>query len=144
MRLETPGAAATVLAVSACHPPCRRTSPMPCRPPHPYRPPPPAEAGACRPNSTTSHTCHHGLPACTRDYRPGWLEALGDLARYRIVIASMVPVPMCPSRSLTAAAIRRQVPTRGLMVLAMRAPQPPRFAFHDMYIRSSYIVYSCY
>jgi hypothetical protein len=26
------------------------------------------------------------------DYRAGWLEALGDLARYRIVIAAMVPL----------------------------------------------------
>ena len=40
------------------------------------------------------------------DYRPGWLEALGDLARYRIVIAAMVPAPMRHSRTLTAAAVR--------------------------------------
>jgi protein SMG6 len=44
------------------------------------------------------------------DYRPGWLEALGDLARYRIVIAAMVPAPMRHSRtSLTAAAVRSRL-----------------------------------
>ena len=45
------------------------------------------------------------------DYRPGWLEALGDLARYRIVIAAMIPAPMRPSRSLTAAAVRSRLCT---------------------------------
>ncbi|KAN0128906.1 hypothetical protein V8E53_013279 [Lactarius tabidus] len=34
------------------------------------------------------------------DYRPGWLEALGDLARYCIVIAAMIPAPMRSSRYL--------------------------------------------
>ncbi|KAI9455599.1 hypothetical protein BJY52DRAFT_638264 [Lactarius psammicola] len=43
------------------------------------------------------------------DYRPGWLEALGDLARYRIVIAAMVPAPLRPSRTLTAAAVRSRL-----------------------------------
>ncbi|KAI9433991.1 hypothetical protein H4582DRAFT_1983834 [Lactarius indigo] len=44
-----------------------------------------------------------------KDYRPGWLEALGDLARYRIVIAAMVPAPLRPSRTLTAAAVRSRL-----------------------------------
>ncbi|KAH9171504.1 hypothetical protein EDB89DRAFT_1108247 [Lactarius sanguifluus] len=44
-----------------------------------------------------------------KDYRPGWLEALGDLARYRIVIATMVPAPLRPSRTLTAAAVRSRL-----------------------------------
>ncbi|KAI0303402.1 hypothetical protein B0F90DRAFT_1911396 [Multifurca ochricompacta] len=39
-------------------------------------------------------------------YRSGWLEALGDLARYRSVIAVMVPATTHPSSSLTAAAVR--------------------------------------
>jgi hypothetical protein len=39
------------------------------------------------------------------DYRAGWLEALGDLARYRIVIAAMVPTAPQISSSLTAAAV---------------------------------------
>jgi protein SMG6 len=39
------------------------------------------------------------------DYRAGWLEALGDLARYRIVIAAMVPAPPHPSSALTIAAL---------------------------------------
>jgi protein SMG6 len=43
------------------------------------------------------------------DYRPGWLEALGDLARYRIVIAAMVPTQIRPSRTLTAAAVRSRL-----------------------------------
>ena len=43
------------------------------------------------------------------DYRPGWLEALGDLARYRIVIAAMVPPQIRPSRTLTAAAVRSRL-----------------------------------
>jgi protein SMG6 len=38
-------------------------------------------------------------------YRAGWLEALGDLARYRIVIAAMIPTPSHGSSSLTAAAV---------------------------------------
>ena len=38
------------------------------------------------------------------DYRAGWLEALGDLARYRIVIAAMVPTTSHGSSSLTTAA----------------------------------------
>jgi hypothetical protein len=38
-----------------------------------------------------------------KDYRPSWLEALGDLARYRIVIAAMVPTtPHHDSSSTTA------------------------------------------
>lgn len=41
------------------------------------------------------------------DYRAGWLEALGDLARYRIVIASMVPNAPQVSSSLTTAAVNR-------------------------------------
>ncbi|KAH9028113.1 hypothetical protein EDB85DRAFT_2074672 [Lactarius pseudohatsudake] len=44
-----------------------------------------------------------------KDYRPGWLEALGDLARYRIVIATMVTAPLRPSRTLTAAAVRSRL-----------------------------------
>jgi hypothetical protein len=36
-------------------------------------------------------------------YRASWLEALGDLARYRIVIAAMVPTPDRGSSSLTTA-----------------------------------------
>jgi protein SMG6 len=40
-----------------------------------------------------------------KEYRTNWLEALGDLARYRIVIAAMIPVPTRPSASLTAAAV---------------------------------------
>ncbi|KAI9463378.1 hypothetical protein F5148DRAFT_1313175 [Russula earlei] len=39
------------------------------------------------------------------DYRSGWLEALGDLARYRIVIAAMIPAHTRSSSSLTAAAL---------------------------------------
>ena len=39
------------------------------------------------------------------DYRSGWLEALGDLARYRIVIAAMIPAPTRGSSSLTTAAV---------------------------------------
>jgi protein SMG6 len=39
------------------------------------------------------------------DYRAGWLEALGDLARYHIVIAAMVPTTSHGSSSLTTAAI---------------------------------------
>jgi hypothetical protein len=39
------------------------------------------------------------------DYRAGWLEALGDLARYRIVIASMVPTAPQITSSLTTAAV---------------------------------------
>jgi hypothetical protein len=39
------------------------------------------------------------------DYRAGWLEALGDLARYRIVIAAMVPTAHHGSSSLTTAAV---------------------------------------
>ena len=38
--------------------------------------------------------------------RVGWLETLGDLARYRIVIATMVHAPMRHSQTLTAAAVR--------------------------------------
>jgi hypothetical protein len=38
-----------------------------------------------------------------KDYRASWLEALGDLARYRIVIAAMVPPPHHDSSSLTTA-----------------------------------------
>jgi len=39
------------------------------------------------------------------DYRAGWLEALGDLARYRIVIAAMIPTALQVSSSLTTAAV---------------------------------------
>ena len=39
------------------------------------------------------------------DYRAGWLEALGDLARYRIVIAAMIPTTLQVSSSLTTAAV---------------------------------------
>jgi len=39
------------------------------------------------------------------DYRSGWLEALGDLARYRIVIAAMIPAHTRGSSSLTTAAV---------------------------------------
>ena len=39
------------------------------------------------------------------DYRAGWLEALGDLARYRIVIASMVPTAPQITSSLTTATV---------------------------------------
>ena len=40
------------------------------------------------------------------DYSSGWLEALGDLAHYHIVIAAMVPASMRHSQTLTAAAVR--------------------------------------
>ena len=33
-----------------------------------------------------------------------WLEALGKLTQYCIIVTAMVPTPMCPSQSLTAAA----------------------------------------
>jgi hypothetical protein len=39
------------------------------------------------------------------DYRAGWLEALGNLARYCIVIAGMVPTATQVSSSLTTAAV---------------------------------------
>jgi hypothetical protein len=39
------------------------------------------------------------------DYRSNWLEALGDLARYRIVIAAMIPATTRTSSSLTTAAV---------------------------------------
>jgi protein SMG6 len=39
------------------------------------------------------------------DYRSNWLEALGDLARYRIVIAAMIPTHTRTSSSLTTAAV---------------------------------------
>jgi protein SMG6 len=39
------------------------------------------------------------------EFRPGWLEALGDLARYRIVIAAMIPAPTRLSAPLTIAAV---------------------------------------
>src|SRR5882762_3947147 len=52
--------------------------------------------------SSTTHTLST-LPfsrgEAFSDYRSGWLEAPGDLTRYRIVIAAMAP----PSPSLTAA-----------------------------------------
>ena len=39
-----------------------------------------------------------------KEYRVGWLEALGDLARYRIVITGMIPAhTRTPSSSTTAA-----------------------------------------
>ncbi|KAI0262907.1 hypothetical protein BC834DRAFT_889594 [Gloeopeniophorella convolvens] len=38
-------------------------------------------------------------------FRSGWLEALGDLARYRMAIAAMIPAPAQPSSTLTVAAI---------------------------------------
>ena len=38
-------------------------------------------------------------------YRAGWLEALGDLARYHIVIATMVPTTSYGSSALTTAAL---------------------------------------
>jgi protein SMG6 len=39
------------------------------------------------------------------DYRAGWLEALGDLTRYRIVIAGMVPTAPQGSSYLTTVAV---------------------------------------
>jgi protein SMG6 len=39
------------------------------------------------------------------DYRAGWLQALGDLVRYCIVIAGMVPTATQVSSSLTTAAV---------------------------------------
>jgi hypothetical protein len=44
-----------------------------------------------------------------KDYRAGWLEALGDLARYRIVIAAMVPTSHHGSSSLTTANLKRRL-----------------------------------
>jgi hypothetical protein len=43
------------------------------------------------------------------NYRSGWLEALGDLARYRIVIAAMIPAPTRGSSSLTTAAVTNRL-----------------------------------
>jgi hypothetical protein len=37
------------------------------------------------------------------DYHAGWLEAFGDLTRYHIVIAAMVPIAPQVSSSLTTA-----------------------------------------
>jgi len=54
-------------------------------------------------------------------YRSSWLEALGDLARYRIVIAAMVPTPTRVSSSLTAAALNggmRSSPIESTMSLS--------------------------
>jgi protein SMG6 len=39
------------------------------------------------------------------EFRTGWLEALGDLARYRIVIAAMITAPTRSSAPLTTAAV---------------------------------------
>ena len=40
-----------------------------------------------------------------KEYRASWLEALGDLARYRIVIAAMIPTHTRTTSSLTTAAV---------------------------------------
>ena len=40
-----------------------------------------------------------------KEYRAGWLEALGDLARYRTLIAAMVPAAPLVSSPLTTAAV---------------------------------------
>jgi hypothetical protein len=68
------------------------------------------------------------------DYRTGWLEALGDLARYRIVIAAMIPTQTRPSTSLTTAALNggiQSAPTgstlsSGTMSTRSSEKHPPR------------------
>jgi len=40
-----------------------------------------------------------------KTFRNGWLEALGDLARYRMVVAAMVSRPKSGGEALTAAAL---------------------------------------
>ncbi|TFY71744.1 hypothetical protein EVG20_g1267 [Dentipellis fragilis] len=49
------------------------------------------------------------------DYRAAWLEALGDLARYRMAVAAMVTAPAPLSSALTSAAVlgsaHRSTPT---------------------------------
>ncbi|KAI9445663.1 hypothetical protein BJY52DRAFT_1194184 [Lactarius psammicola] len=52
--------------------------------------------------------CSQASPS---DYLSGWLGALDDLARYRIVIAAMVPAAPRPSRTLTAAAVPSRLRT---------------------------------
>jgi hypothetical protein len=53
------------------------------------------------------------------DYRSGWLEALGNLVRYHIVIAAMIPALAHGSSSSTTAAV-----TNGLRA------SPVRSTFH--------------
>lgn len=58
-----------------------------------------------------AYTFYTGLleePALS-PFKSGWLEALGDLARYRMAIAAMVTQPIYSSTSLTVSAVRDNV-----------------------------------